>query len=624
MKPRAVLFAPLALIAGASLAAPVETPSLAEQVRAGALPPVEQRLPAVPHLDGKAGPGRHGGDLRVLMAKAKDTRQLVVYGYARLLCYTPELLLEPDILERVEVQEGRIFTLHLRPGHKWSDGHPFTAEDFRYWWEDVANNEELSPTGPPAAMLVDGEPPLFEVLGDRTVRYSWATSNAGFLPALAGARPLYIYRPAHYLKRFHAAHAPPEELARAVEEARRRSWAALHNKLDSQYKNDNPDLPTLQPWVPLTRPPSDRFLFARNPFYHRVDSGGRQLPYIDRVVMNIAASGLIPAKTAAGASDLQARYLRFDNVTFLKRGEEPGGYKVRLWRTGKGAHAALYPNLNAADPVWRSLFRDRRVRRALSLGLYREEVNEVIYFGLALTGNNSLLPGSPLYDEAVRQRWAAYDPDAANALLDEAGLRWGDDGLRLLPDGRPAELIVETAGESTEETDILELVRDSWQKLGIALHTKPLQRELLRNRIFSGQTLMSVWSGWENGLASADMSPAELAPTSQQQLQWPKWGQYHETRGAAGEPVDMETPRRLYALNEAWRHARDSGERRRIWREMLEIHAEEVFMLGIVGGIRQPVVVSDRLRGVPEEGYYNWEPGAHFGIFRPDRFWLAN
>ena len=366
MRLPAILLALLVLFAGASLAAPLETPSLLDRVRAGALPPVERRLPAVPYVDPDAGPGRHGGDLRLLMAKAKDTRQMVVYGYARLMCYTPELVLEPDILERVEAEEGRIFTLHLRPGHKWSDGHPFTADDFRYWWEDVANNAELSPTGPPAAMLVDGKPPVFEVLGERTVRYSWEAPNAGFLPALAGARPLYIYRPAHYLRRFHVAHAAPEALAEAVEKARRRSWAALHNKLDSQYRNDNPDLPTLQPWVPTVRPPSDRFVFTRNPYYHRVDARGRQLPYIDRVVMNIASSGLIPAKTASGASDLQARYLRFDNVTFLKRGEEPGGYKVRLWRTGKGAHVALYPNLNASDPVWRALFRDRRVRRALS------------------------------------------------------------------------------------------------------------------------------------------------------------------------------------------------------------------------------------------------------------------
>ena len=116
MRLTAVLLAPFMLLAGTSFAASVETPFLREQVRAGALPPVERRLPAVPHRDGSAGPGRHGGDLRVLMAKAKDTRQMVVYGYARLMCYTPDLVLEPDILERVEVQDGRIFTLHLRPG----------------------------------------------------------------------------------------------------------------------------------------------------------------------------------------------------------------------------------------------------------------------------------------------------------------------------------------------------------------------------------------------------------------------------------------------------------------------------------------------------------------------------
>ena len=589
---------------------------------AGALPPLAERLPERPLVD-PAAAGRPGGALRMLMAKAKDTRQMVVYGYARLVGYTPELELAPDILERVETREGRIFTLHLRPGHKWSDGHPFTAEDFRYWWEDVANNAELSPTGPPAAMLADGRPPVFERLGETVVRYSWDAPNPTFLPALAGARPLLIYRPAHYLKRFHAAHADPEALAAAVEAARRRSWAALHNKLDSLYKNDNPDLPSLQPWTPATRPPSDRFVFTRNPYYHRVDGQGRQLPYIDRVVMNIASAGLIPAKTAAGESDLQARYLRFDNVTFLKQGEGTGGYRLHLWRTGKGAHVALYPNLNARDPVWRRLFRDVRVRRALSLGLYREEVNEVIYFGLALTGNNGLLPASPLYDERERQRWAAFDPEAANALLDEAGLARDGDGLRRLPDGRPAELIVETAGESTEETDILQLVHDSWLRLGIKLHAKPLQRELLRNRIFSGETLMSVWSGWENGLASAAMSPAELAPTSQQQLQWPKWGQYRETGGRSGEPIDMEAPRRLHALYRAWGREDDADARRRIWREMLAIHAEQVFVLGVIGGVRQPVVVSERLRGVPEQGYYNWEPGAHFGIFRPDRFWLA-
>src|SRR3546814_5618571 len=68
-----------------------------------------------------------------------------VYGYARLVGYDREFQLRPDILEAVDVVDDRVFTFHLRPGHRWSDGAPFTSEDFRYWWEDVAQNKEITP-----------------------------------------------------------------------------------------------------------------------------------------------------------------------------------------------------------------------------------------------------------------------------------------------------------------------------------------------------------------------------------------------------------------------------------------------------------------------------------------------
>ena len=61
---------------------------------------------------------------------------------------TATLELVPDILAAYEVEEGRVFTFHLRRGHSWSDGQPFTTEDFRFFWEDVALEPELSPTGP--------------------------------------------------------------------------------------------------------------------------------------------------------------------------------------------------------------------------------------------------------------------------------------------------------------------------------------------------------------------------------------------------------------------------------------------------------------------------------------------
>ncbi|MGI9303628.1 MAG: ABC transporter substrate-binding protein, partial [Gammaproteobacteria bacterium] len=179
-----------------------------------------------------------------------------------------------------------------------------------------------------------------------------------------------------------------------------------------------------------------------------------------------------------------------------------------------------------------------------------------------------------------------------------------------------------TAGESTEETDVLELVHDSWLRAGIKLHSRPSQREVFRNRIFAGETVMAVWSGLENAIATAQMSPAALAPTQQQQFQWPKWGQFHETGGQVGDKCDMPIAERLGALNQQWQSAADKAQQKEIWHEMLKIHSEHVLTIGTINSVRQPVVVNNRLRNVPREGIYSWSPGAYFGIYQPDTFWM--
>jgi len=606
----------------------IETPSLEAAVAAKELPPVNERVPEVPQIVDFAAmglePGRHGGELNLLMAKAKDVRIMAVYFYGRLVDFTPEFELVPDILESFEVDEGRIFTFHLRPGHKWSDGKPFTAEDLRYFWEDVASNEELSPFGPPIEMRADGKPPIFEVLDELTVRYTWPQPNPYFLPALAGASPLFIYRPAHYLKKYHKKFVDAEKLDAMVKDSGQRNWAGLHNRKDRQYRFDNVKMPTLQPWRITTESPSERFVFERNPYYHRVDTEGQQLPYIDQVIVKIADSKIIPAKTGAGESDLQARYLRFDHYTFLKAAEKRQDFNVRLWRTIKGSQVALFPNLNAADDTWRTLIRDVRFRRALSLSIDRHEINQVIYYGLGREGNNTILEESPLFRPEYRNKWAKFDLAKANHLLDEIGLTRRDSrGIRLFPDGRPLEMIIDTAGESTEETDVLELIHDNWAKVGVKIYSRPSQREVFRSRVFSGEAVMSIWSGLDNGVPTADMSPAEFSPSQQPQLQWSKFGLYYESGGNAGIEPDMEVVRRLATLNRRWQLAASREERAAAWAEMLEIHADNVFTLGVVNGVPRPIIVSNQLRNVPMEGIYNWDPGAYFGMYKPDGFWFT-
>jgi peptide/nickel transport system substrate-binding protein len=134
---------------------------------------------------------------------------------------------------------------------------------------------------------------------------------------------------------------------------------------------------------------------------------------------------------------------------------------------------------------------------------------------------------------------------------------------------------------------------------------------------------MSVWKGLENALPTVDTIPAELAPTSQGQLQWPMWGEHYETVQAAGQAPDTAIGQGLLELNKAWRDAESTEDREAIWHKMLAIHADQVFSIGTVNGVPQPVVTTTALKNVPQKGIYNWDPGAYFGIYKPDSFWFT-
>lgn len=410
----------------AASAAPIKEPPILEPlVRSGELPPMKERLPKQPLIvDFKADEktiGRYGGAMQMLMGKSKDIRMMTVYGYARLVGFDPEFALKPDILESFEIEEGRIFTLRLREGHRWSDGHPFTSEDFRYYWEDVANDKELTGKGVPRVLLSNGKPPKFEVLDELTIRYTWEDPNPAFTLGLAGPSPAYIYKPAHYMKQFHKNYVDAVKLEKMVKDGEYRNWSALHTRKGRQYRQENPELPTLQPWRNTTDGPSKRFVFERNPYYHRVDPTGQQLPYLDEVVLLMGSTDIVPTKAGSGESDLQARYLRFDNYTFLKQGEKDQDYRVLLWRSGVASQISLYPNLNVKDPEWRRVFQDVRFRRALSLGLNRHELNEQLFFGLAREGGDTVLSKSPLYQE----RFEKTGRNMTSAWQINCLMKWG-------------------------------------------------------------------------------------------------------------------------------------------------------------------------------------------------------
>ncbi len=99
---------------------------------------------------------------------------------------------------------------------------------------------------------------------------------------------------------------------------------------------------------------------------------------------------------------------------------------------------------------------------------------------------------------------------------------------------------------------------------------------------------------------------------------------WHTSSGRSGAKVDVPEAKRLADLFDHWLTSKTQAERKSIWDEMLQINAEQVFSIGMINAVPQPVVISNRVRNVPETALYSWEPGAHFGIFRPDTFWLAD
>ena len=308
---------------------------------------------------------------------------------------------------------------------------------------------------------------------------------------------------------------------------------------------------------------------------------------------------------------------RFGNMLLEQFGGANGELAAALQYSIQG--------LNCEDPEWRKLFQNTDFRRALSIGFNREDINQAIYYGLALPITDTVLPGSPLYDEARTKKWASYDPDKANALLDGLGLTEKDSGgIRMLPDGRQMMIVVETAGEDLEQIDVLGLIAEDYRKIGIKILAKPTERDTLSRRLGSGATLMSVWTGMENAYPTPDSDPGEMAATNSEQNEWPLWGQYYETKGSMGQAPDLPAVQQLLSLNSTWKVTLDEGAKAAIWKRMLDISADEAFRIGIVSGVDQVVVVSNKLQNVPQTGIYNFNPGAFFGVYRPDTFFFGD
>jgi len=484
-------------------------------------------------------------------------------------------------------------------------------------------------------MAINGKQGTIEKVDTHTVRFKFPEPYFMLPDVLAGStdlagqwgayRAMGGFAPAHYLKQFHPKYVNEAELDKKVKDAKFDSWVRMF-----LAKNDwalNPDLPVLSPWKTVTPINTPTWTLERNPYSVFVDTAGNQLPYIDRVVLTLAENlEVINLRAIAGEYDYAARHMDLGKLPVFIENQAKGGYKVYLDPGDYGGDMIIKFNLNYdADPEIAKWFNTADFRRALSLGIDRDQINETFWLGTGTPGSvvpadsNKYNPG-PQY----RKLWSTLDIKKANEMLDKLGLAKKDaQGYRLRADGkgRLRIEIMTLGGQFVQYTQISEMIREQWKKIGIDLQVQEVERSLALKRTAANEQQLGAWNndGSEHLFTfPLHVFPFELAAVATSGPHYVKW--FHSAGAQGKEPEP-----RMKELMEKWKKAFGVPEKERIQlgKDIWKIAAEEVYIIGVVGmgpasmGVR---VVKTNMGNIPSR-MYNSPDGKTPGISRPATFY---
>jgi peptide/nickel transport system substrate-binding protein len=580
-----------------------EAPMLAALVQAGSLPPVDERLPSNPVvLDSIDGIGKYGGTIRRGFRGVSDRWGPTKIQNEGLTWYNPDLSVRANAAESWEVNEDATqWTFKLREGMKWSDGSPFTTADSKWWYENVLTNEEIHPT----------PPEVWTATKDRVVMTAEYPDDYTAVFTFAGPKPLLVYNvtrlagtandnpfaPAAFLEQFHAGFTDQAKLEEMAKAASMETWVQLFNEKNNWWTVGRPNI---GPWVATTELSDELLVMERNPYFWQVDSEGNQLPYIDKIThLLFETPDAFNTRIIAGEIDFQARHVSIGDFTLLKENESRGDYQVMTGVTAN--HIAFQPNHAANDPKLREFFQTRDVRIALSLAINRAEINDLVFNGTATPRQYSPLSASPQFYEKLSNSYIEYDPARANELLDGAGYSQKDaEGFRLWKDGSgPIDFVIEgTAQAGSPDEDAAQTMVKYFADVGVRATYKAEERGLYDERNQAGLVDAAFWGGDRTVLPI--VAPWIFTGEMRDRPWAGKFGIY---RGFGPDDPNAEAPPEGYFITKIWdlmdqvNVEPDEAKRNALFNQILDIWAEELPMIGVLGELPAPAIVKNGFKG---------------------------
>jgi peptide/nickel transport system substrate-binding protein len=592
-----------------------QAPDLAKQVEAGELPPLAERLPETPLvLEPLEEIGTYGGTWRSALKGTFDNgwiRRTVAYQPLLAFNYDWSRVV-PNIAESFEANaDATEFTFHLREGHKWSDGEPFTAHDLLFALNDIMKNPDYSGE---RAQGFDWANITGEAVDDTTFKLTLERPDGLLLQQIASVNgPFLVQAPKHFCSQFVPTYN--ENADALAKEHGFDSWSqAIQQKCFTNFTDEN--RPTLNAWRQVT--PYDGINqiveFERNPYFFKVDTDGQQLPYIDRVTM-VQTENVedILLKVVNGEIDFSNRHFAtVTNKPVVYDGQEQGNYRLVSTIDARMNTGVLQFNQTHEDPAKRELYQNKDFRAALSMGIDRQEIVDVIYAGQGQPFQAAPRPESEFYDEAFATQFTEYDPDKANEMLDAIGLdQRNDAGVRLDKDGNPVRIQLYTPSDQAELNDIAQLVADYWSDLGIELDQRNVERSFVYETFQSNKHDLHMWWG-DGGLGDAILDPRYYFPMSTEGAYAYKWAQWYMNPEGAGAEEPPEATKRQMELYRELKATGDPDKQAELFREILDIAEEQFYVIGTVLPAEGYAVASNRLGNVPENQPYAWiypQPG---------------